>query len=181
MSTSRGLKRLEITDEMLSQAVELIKLDEKDLYERLGLSLKLWESSQSLDFEVRDFEREKLRYIESHKARTRPIDDYYLNQFRMTQQQFKRILSLLTLRESLIKDGKKYFRKFRKDLFQKICVEKEACKWSKEILGDANSLLREIIPLVGIILGLTVQAIVITVAIIIVKWGIIKFCKCPKP
>lgn len=83
--------------------------------------------------------------------------------------------------ENLTKKGEAYFKRFRRKLFQKICVEKEVCKWRKELLGDSKSLLRELIPLVGIALGLTVPAIAITVTILIVKWGIIKFCKCPEP
>jgi len=167
-------ERIKVTDGMLSQAVELIKLDEEDLYEKLGLSFMLSENLKAIDFLIQDFER--------HPARSPSKDKYRIaNYMRKTEVVRETTLSLLTLREDLIKSGRKYFRKFRRSLFQKICVEKEACKWSKEILGDTKLLLLELIPLVSVALGVTFHTIVITVAILIVKWGIIKFCKCSKP
>jgi len=177
---------MKITDEMFSQGIELIKFDEKELYERLGISLTLWETLQGPDLSIRDVERpfpptEGGLYRRVPSEGRRRFRNEYLSQLCMKERQLTEALRLLALREDLIKKGRKYFRKFRRKLFRKICVEKEACKWTKEILGDTKSLLREIIPLVGIALGYTVPAITITIAIIIVKWGIIKFCKCPKP
>lgn len=172
MHHSTKSNRIKVTDDMLSQGVALIELDEKELYERLGLGFTLWESRQGIQLEIDALE----------KPPTQPsYGDGIMIDLHMRKHLLDDALRMLALREDLIKKGKKYFRKCRRDLFQKICVEKKACKWSKEILGDTKSLLLELIPLVGIVLNLTVPAIVIIIAIIIIKWGIIKFCKCPKP
>ena len=187
MHTSRELEGMKITDDMVSQAVELVELDKKELYERLGVSLTVWETVKSLEnlqgiyvAVSEDYESTKRTELEPLKP-TPYFTDEYLNQFRMSKRQLEENLRLLFLRRDLMEKGRKYFRKFRRKLFQKICVEKEACKWMKEILGDVKLLLSALIPLVGSALGLIVPAIVITVAILIIKWGIIKFCKCPKP
>jgi hypothetical protein len=165
-------ERMEVTEKMISEAVKLIELDEDDLYERLGLSFMLSENLKETDI--------KIHNIMKH-ARAAPTKDEYQKDLHMRMSQLTEILQLLTLRKESIKKGKRYFEKYRKILFQKICVEKEACKWSKEVLGDVQSLLSAVIPLVGTVLGKAVPALVITVAVLIIKWGIIKFCKCQKP
>jgi len=66
-------------------------------------------------------------------------------------------------------------------LFQKLCVEGQACKWKKEVLEDAEKVLKELLPLVFLALGLdkTLVAIAVIVSVILVKCGITKFCECP--
>lgn len=171
----------EVMDYMVSQAVELLDLDETELYERLGLSFALWEKLQDPNLGV-----------PLEKQAPRPpygfADEPITKGVRLFKMEFIRALTEdLTkegerpIAENLTKKGEAYFKRFRRKLFQRICVEKEACKWRKELLGDSKPLLRELIPLVGIALGFTVPAIAITVTILIVKWGIIKFCKCPEP
>ena len=159
-------KPIKVTDHLLSQAVELIERDEKDLYETLGLYSTLWENLQGIDLGTEGIE-----------ARPPPTEKYTMRFF-LREYKLKASAAPRHARLDLMEKGKRYFRKHKKKLFQKICVEKEACKWSKEILGDSKSLLAELIPLVGAALGFVVPAIVITIAILIIKWGIIKFCKC---
>ena len=162
-------KPFKVTDHLLSQAVELMERDEKDLYEALGLSSTLWENLQGIDLTLFD--------TEGIVARPPPTEGYTMRFF-LRDYKLKTSVVPRDVRLDLMEKGKIYFRKHKRKLFQKICVEKEACKWSKEILGDSKALLAELIPLVGIALGFVVPAIVITIAILIVKWGIIKFCKC---
>ncbi len=164
-------KPIKVTGHLLSQAVELTKRDETDLYEALGLSSTLWETLQGAD----------LVPFRTEGIEERPLSKGIQN---MLYSLKTRELELPLLREDVrlafVREGKAYFAKHKRKLYRKICVEKEACKWSKEILGDTKSLLAELIPLVGIALGITVPAIIVTIAIMIVKWGIIKFCNCSK-
>ena len=171
MRHSSKVEQIKVTDDTLSQAVKLIKTEENDLYETLGISFTLWENLQGVDLALREPEGAAMYppSIEGYRMRL------YLKEPKL------RKYKTVDLRQDLIERGKKYFRKHKRKLFQKICVEKEACKWSNEILGDSKSLLQVLIPLVGIALGVTVPAIVIVVAILIAKWSIIKFCKCQKP
>jgi len=164
---SRKPEGIKITNDMLSKAVELVESDEEELYERLGLSFALWEKLQDPNLGV-PLEKE---------APSPPYE--FADEPLTTGERLFKIEFMRAFTEELTKKGEAYFKGFRRKLFQKICVEKEACKWRKEILGDSKSLLCELIPLVGIALGFTVPAIAITIAILIVKWGIIKFCKCP--
>lgn len=162
-------KPIKVTDHLLSQAVELIDRDETDLYESLGLSSALWENLQEMDLTL--FEPEGII------ARPPPTEKYSMRFF-LREHKLRTSAAPRDMRTDLAKKGEMYFRKHKRKLFQKICVEMKACKWSKEVLGDSKSLLAELIPLVGIVLGIAVPAIVVTIAILIVKWGIIKFCKC---
>lgn len=164
---------------MLSKAVELVESDEEELYERLGLSFALWEKLQDPNLGVPlEKEAPSPPYEFADEPLTTGERLFKIEFMRaFTEELTKKGETSVT--ETLTKKGEAYFKGFRRKLFQKICVEKEACKWRKEILGDSKSLLCELIPLVGIALGFTVPAIAITIAILIVKWGIIKFCKCP--
>lgn len=170
-----------VSDDMISQAVEFIDADEKVFFETLGLSFTILNRSESKDPGLRRTARASLRKLE--KLDTYPPSRKELEKLFVTTKYVKATLDLSELesRQDLQKKGEKYFGKIRKKLFQKICVEIEACKWSKEILGDAKLLLSALIPLVGSVLGLAIPAIVITVSILIIKWGILKFCKCKKP
>lgn len=176
---------MNVTDDMISQSVRLLELDEEDLFEIIGGSFATWENLQSPDLARRELAR---LHVSTDLKDLKAIAGEYLPPEETAEGFADRAFEIprrwwwLESREDVIKrKGKKYFRKFKKKLYQKICVEKEACKWTKDILGDSKALLRELIPLVGVAVGLTIPAIVITVAILIVKWGIITFCKCPKP
>lgn len=171
LSHSSKVGQIKVTDDMLSQAARLIKTEENDVYENLGLSFTLWENLQGVDLVFREPEGIVMRPPSTEIGTMR----LYRAKRKLTAY------PIVGLREDLIKKGKKYFQKNRRKLFQKICVEKEACKWSKEILGDSKALLLELIPLVSIVLGIAVPVIVVTVAILIAKWTIIKFCKCSNP
>ncbi len=77
------------------------------------------------------------------------------------------------------KRGKIFVNKLRGKMFKKICVEGQACKWEKHVLEDKKGLVAALVPLIGSIIGFTIPAITISVAIIVTKRGIRKFCKCP--
>jgi len=77
------------------------------------------------------------------------------------------------------KKGKIFVNKLRKRMFKKICVEAQACKWEKHVLKDTKGLVETLVPLIGSIIGFTIPAIAIAVAIIIIKRGVREFCKCP--
>jgi len=162
-------KSIKVTGHLLAQAFELIERDETDLYASLGLSSTLWENLQGIDLTT--FETEVV------EPRPPPTETHVMR-FLLRERKLEIPAAPPEIRLDLVKKGKIYFGRHRRKLFKKICEEKKACKWSKEILGDSKALLAELIPLVGIALGIAVPAIVITIAILIVKWGIIKFCKC---
>ena len=77
------------------------------------------------------------------------------------------------------KKGKIFVNKLRGRMFKKICVEAQACKWEKHVLDDKKGLVVALVPLIGSIVGITIPAITIAVAVIVAKRGIRKFCKCP--
>ena len=77
------------------------------------------------------------------------------------------------------KRGKIFVDRLRGRIFEKICVEAQACKWEKHVLRDTKGLVETLVPLIGSIIGFTIPAIAVAVAIIIVKRGIREFCKCP--
>ena len=77
------------------------------------------------------------------------------------------------------KRGRMFVNKLRGRMFKKICVEAQACKWEKQVLKDTKGLVETLVPLIGSIIGFTIPAIAVAVAIIIVKRGIREFCKCP--
>jgi len=77
------------------------------------------------------------------------------------------------------KKGKIFVNKLRGRMFKKICVEAQACKWEKHVLADTKGLVETLVPLIGAIIGFTIPAITIAVAMIVTKRGIRKFCKCP--
>jgi hypothetical protein len=176
---------INVTDDMISQSIRFLELDEECLFEIVGGSFATWENLQNPNLARRELARlHASTYLRDLEA---ILSVYLPPKHALESLADETIIEgsrwwWLESREDLIKKkGKKYFRKFKRKLYRKICVEKEACKWTKDILGDSKALLRELIPLVGVALGLTIPAIVITVAILIIKWGIITFCKCPKP
>ena len=77
------------------------------------------------------------------------------------------------------KRGKIFVNKLRGRMFKKICVEAQACKWEKHVLKDTKGLVETLVPIIGSIIGFTIPAITIAVAIIVTKRGIREFCKCP--
>ncbi|UCH32491.1 MAG: hypothetical protein JSV05_03685 [Candidatus Bathyarchaeota archaeon] len=77
------------------------------------------------------------------------------------------------------KKGKQFVNKLRGRMFQKICVEAQACKWEKHVLKDTQGLAETLMPLIGSIVGFTIPAISLSIAIILTKKGIKQFCKCP--
>ncbi|MBA7686363.1 hypothetical protein ES703_94807 [subsurface metagenome] len=79
----------------------------------------------------------------------------------------------------LIEKGKKFIKKNTKKLHQKICVDMNACKWEKDILGDSKQLFSLLLPAVNSALKVTIPAAALTV-IIMMKWGIRLFCDCAK-
>jgi len=84
-----------------------------------------------------------------------------------------------TRKEDARKKGEIFVNKLRGRMFKKICVEAQACKWQKHVLDDKKGLVVTLVPLIGSIIGFTIPAITIAVAIIVTKRGIKKFCKCP--
>lgn len=84
-----------------------------------------------------------------------------------------------TRKEDSRKRGKIFVNKLRGKMFKKICVEAQACKWEKHVLDDKKGLVVALVPLIGSIMGITIPAIAIAVAVIVVKKGIREFCKCP--
>ena len=120
LHSSRELERMKITDDMVSQAVELVELDEKELYERLGFSLTVWETVKNLEnlqsiyLEVSEgYERKKRARVEPLKPTPYFAEDY-LNQFLMSKRQLEEHLRLLFLRRDLMKKGKKILQKVQK-------------------------------------------------------------------
>ena len=75
--------------------------------------------------------------------------------------------------------GEMFVNKLRGRMFKKICVEAQACKWEKHVLKDTKGLVETLVPLIGSIIGFTIPAIAIAVAIFVIKRGIREFCKCP--
>ena len=90
-----------------------------------------------------------------------------------------KILMSKTRKADSRKKGKIFLNKLRGRMFKKICVEAQACKWEKHVLKDTKGLVETLVPLVGSIIGFTIPAITISVAIIVTKRGIREFCKCP--
>ena len=84
-----------------------------------------------------------------------------------------------TRKEDSRKKGKIFANKLRRQIFRKICVEAQACKWEKDVLDDTKGLVETLVPVIGSIMGFTIPAIAIAVAIIVIKRGIRKFCRCP--
>jgi hypothetical protein len=147
--------KYEISKSAISQAVKLEELQEDELYEMLGEAL----IAQEILTEIPE------KYVKMRGLETS--------------------LTSLTKVEKREK-GKRFFEKIRKKLFNAICVEGKACKWEKDILGDAKSLLEILIPIIAAVIGTAIPAgmfavpplVVITIALIIIKWGIRIFCRC---
>ncbi len=93
--------------------------------------------------------------------------------------EWKKTIISKTRRLDSRKKGKVFVNKLRGRMFKKICVEAQACKWEKHVLSDTKGLVEMLAPLIGSIIGFTIPAITISVAIIVTKKGIRKFCKCP--
>lgn len=75
--------------------------------------------------------------------------------------------------------GERFLDRFRKKLFNAICVKGKACKWEKDILGDIKSLLEKLVPMITGVIGVFFPpAVVIAIAMIICRWSIRIFCKC---
>ncbi len=90
----------------------------------------------------------------------------------------KTILSKTRKTESR-KKGKIFVNRMKGRMFQKICVEAQACKWEQRLLKDPKGSVETLAPLIGSILGFTIPAITISIAVILTKEGIRKFCRCP--
>ncbi len=93
--------------------------------------------------------------------------------------EWKKTIISKTRRLDSRKKGKVFVNKLKGRMFKKICVEAQACKWEKRVLSDPRGLVEMLVPLIGSIIGFTIPAITISVAIIVTKMGIRKFCKCP--
>lgn len=75
--------------------------------------------------------------------------------------------------------GERFLNRFRKKLFNAICVKGKACKWEEDILGDIKSLLEALVPIIIGVIGVFIPlAVAIAIAMIIIRWGIRIFCKC---
>ena len=148
-----------ISTSAISQAVKLKELQEDELYEMLGEALI------------------------AHETLSEIPEDY------VKTKGLRASLISVTKAEKREK-GKGFFNKFREKLFNAICVKGKACKWEKDILGDIKSLLEKLVPIIGgaIAIGGALggalatffpPAVIIAIAMIIIRWGIRIFCKCP--
>jgi len=92
----------------------------------------------------------------------------------------KGLRASLTLTKAEKKEkGERFFNRFRKKLFNAICVKGKACKWEKDILGDIKSLLEKLVPMIAGVIGVFFPpAVLIAIAMIICRWSIRIFCKC---
>jgi CRISPR/Cas system CSM-associated protein Csm4 (group 5 of RAMP superfamily) len=91
---------------------------------------------------------------------------------------------------SPVDKANKWLEKHRDKLYKTLCVDNQACKWEKDTLDDLQKLLEKMSAVIGPVVSVLVPAgisaaavgaLVIFVAVLIAKWGIRKFCKCPPP
>lgn len=158
----------EIPKEMLEEGLGLLELSQDDLFTALGAQARPDKAAR-----LTRSARKAASLSESAFRDVRALDSY-----RREVEEEARNVGAAT--EELASEGKSFFGQFEEELRKAICTPEGTCREEIEkLMGDAESLLGKLIPLVVATLNLPaiLSSIAVTIAVILMKTGLQTWCK----
>lgn len=169
MTKKKGeIQMNEIPKEMVQEGLGLLELSQDDLFAALGAQARPEKAAR-----LTRSARKAASLSESAFRDVRALDSY-----RREVEEETRNVSLAT--EELAREGKNFFEQFEEELRKAICTPEGSCREEIEkLMGDAESLLEKLIPLVIATLNLPaiLSSIGVTIAVILMKVGLQTWCK----
>ncbi|MGQ9626308.1 MAG: hypothetical protein ACUVV0_05305, partial [Anaerolineae bacterium] len=158
----------EIPKEMLEEGLGLLELSQDDLFTALGAQARPDKAAR-----LTRSARKAASLSESAFRDVRALDSY-----RREVEEEARNVGAAT--EELASEGKSFFEHFEEELRKAICTPEGTCREEIEkLMGDAESLLGKLIPIVVATLNLPaiLSSIAVTIAVILMKTGLQTWCK----
>ena len=157
-----------IPKEVLKEGLGLLELSQEDLYTVLGAQARPDKAAR-----LTRAARRTASLSESAARDVRALDRY-----RKDIEEEARTVNEVS--EELAHEGKSFFELFEEELRKAICTPEGNCREEIEkLLGDAESLLGKLVPVVIATLNLPaiLSSIAVTVAVILMKTGLQTWCK----